>query len=467
MRTSAANRPNILWIYIEDQDPRYGCYGEKLVNTPNIDALAAQGVLFQRAYSPAPVCSPSRSAIITGSDAIRVGVQHQRSSRFPGEEIYLPDGVETVPELFRKAGYFTFNRGKDDYNFVYDRSKLYSTGNTASDPGKLKGVQAGNGDWRECPSGTPFFAQLQTWGGKHSYAHGDLAAYMETIDATAVDPADVTVPPQYPDIPEMRELIAGQLSTMMISDHEVGGMVAKLKEDGLWENTIIFLISDHGSLLPRAKQFCYEEGLHIPLIVTAPGMQETIPAGTVRAEQTALLDVAGTSLALAGIEIPQYMDTKNLFAADFEREYVFASRDRCEWAIDRTRSVIGERYHYMRNFMTDRPLAQSSYRSKWPAFVKIQEMYDRGELTAAQALPYGKRPAEELYDLQNDPHELVNLAGDQGHRAILNDMRQLLDDWVEDTGDKGQYPESKAALQIVKQQFPKLAVGPEFRDLPE
>ncbi|MCH8177902.1 MAG: sulfatase-like hydrolase/transferase [Proteobacteria bacterium] len=196
-------RPNILWIYIEDQDPRYGCYGEELVNTPVIDSLAADGVLFQRAYSPAPVCSPSRSAIITGSDAIRVGVQHQRSSRFPGEEIYLPEGVETVPELFRKAGYFTFNRGKDDYNFVYDRTKLYSTGNTASDPGKLKGVQAGAGNWNECPEDMPFFAQLQTNGGKHAYSHGDLSDYMATIHSAAVDPADVTVPPQYPNGPSI------------------------------------------------------------------------------------------------------------------------------------------------------------------------------------------------------------------------------------------------------------------------
>lgn len=127
--------------------------------------------------------------------------------------------------------------------------------------------------------------------------------------------------------------------------------------------------------------------------------------------------------------------------------------------------MIGKRYHYLRNFMTDRPLAQSSYRSKWPAFVKTREMYDRGELTQAQALPYGERPGEELYDLHNDPHELVNLADDPDHRQVLIDMRELVEAWIEDTGDLGQYPESKAALEIVKKQFPKLAIGPEFRDL--
>lgn len=460
------SKPNILWIYIEDQDPRYGCYGEDLVNTPNIDALANEGLLFQRAYSPAPVCSPSRSAIITGSDAIRVGVQHQRSSRFPGEWIYLPDGFETVPELFRKAGYFTFNRGKDDYNFCYERAKLYSTGNdTADSPGKSKGVQGGTGDWRECPADTPFFAQVQTAGGKHSYIHGDLSEYMKSIGSAAVDPADVTVPPQYPDIPEIRELIAGQLSTMMISDLEVGKMMDQLKADGHWDNTIIFLISDHGSLMPRAKQFCYEEGLHIPLIITAPGLQETIQPGTVRTEQTALLDVAGTSLALAGIDIPDHMDTRNLLAENFKRDHVFSSRDRCEWAINRTRSVIGERYHYLRNFVTDRPLAQPNYRDNWPAFARMRSMYERGELTPAQAAPYGPRPSEELYDLREDPHELVNLADNPDHRGVLKEMRRLVEAWIEDTGDKGQFPEQKAALEIVKKQFPKQAISPEFDNL--
>lgn len=155
-------RPNILWIYIEDQDPRYGCYGESLVETPNIDSLAEQGVVFERAYAPAPVCSPSRSAVITGSYAIRHGTHVQRSSRFPGEEIYLPDGVRTVPEVFRDAGYFTFNAGKDDYNFAYDRDALYCTGNESREPdGKVDGgvsQQSGDGDWLDCPPDTPWFA---------------------------------------------------------------------------------------------------------------------------------------------------------------------------------------------------------------------------------------------------------------------------------------------------------------------
>ena len=462
-------RPNILWIYIEDQDPQYGCYGQRLVKTPHIDTLAEQGVLFERAYAPAPVCSPSRSAVITGSYAIRLGTHVQRSARFPGEEIYLPDGVRTVPELFREAGYFTFNQGKDDYNFTYDRASLYSTGNDSEDPGIAKGVQAGSGDFNECPAGMPFFAQVQTNGGKNGYSFEQATNVMQQLGVESpklVSADDVTVPPQYPDIPEMRTMVAEQLSTMLVSDIEVGQLVVRLKAAGHWGNTIIFLVSDHGALFPRAKQMCYEEGLHVPLIIAAPGMahlQSRIAPGCRYRAPAATLDIGATALALAGIPVPGYMDSTDLFST--EREHVFSARDRCEWAVDRTRSVIRDRYHYFRNFMTDRPLAQHNYRSGWPAFVKIEEMYERGELTPAQALPYGARPAEELYDLQNDPHELVNLAGDTAHRQELLLMRQLVEDWIKDTDDKGQYPDQRAGLEITKRLYPKMCIDPVFADL--
>jgi len=467
-----AKRPNILWIFIEDQDPRYGCYGEPLVNTPNVDALAEQGVLFERAYASCPVCSPSRSTIITGSYQIRLGTHVQRSSRFPGEEIYLPEGVKTVPELFREAGYFTFNRGKDDYNFSYDREKLYSTGNKGSNnPGKVKGVQSGGGDWHECLSDMPFFAQMQTNGGKDGYTPEQVTGVLQNLgvdDPELVDPANVTVPPQYPNIPEMRERIASQLNTMLVTDIQVRNIVVRLKKDGHWGNTIIFLFSDHGALFPRAKQMCYEEGLHIPLIVTAPGMahlESVIPAGKRQKQLTALLDVATTYLALAGIPIPDYMDSANLFEEGFQRPHIFAARDRCEWAVDRVSTVIGDRYHYLKNFMTDRPLAQPNFRENWPEIVRAREMYERDELTPAQALPYGPRPAEELYDLQEDPHELGNLARDPDHQDTLKKMRGLIDAWIEDTDDKGQYPEPKIALQYVKMMFPEMPTDPVFRDV--
>ncbi|MAV27403.1 MAG: hypothetical protein CMQ05_15025 [Gammaproteobacteria bacterium] len=467
-------QPNILWIYIEDQDPRYGCYGEPLVDTPHIDALAQSGIVFERAYSPAPVCSPSRSAVITGSYAIRNGTHVQRSSRFPGEEIYLPEGQKTIPELFRDAGYFTFNRGKDDYNFANDRSALYSTGNDPKTPdGKVNGgvgLQSGSGRFEDCPDDMPFFAQIQTNGGKDGYSADQARRVLQELgvdDPQLVDSDDVVVPPQYPDIPEMRDMVADQLSTMLISDILVRDMLQEVRDMGRWNNTVIFLVSDHGALFPRAKQMCYEEGLHVPLIIAAPGMpslREKIEPGTRRREPVATLDIGATSLLLASIDVPDYMDTRDLLSGS-QREHVLSARDRCEWVVDRTRSVMDERYHYIRNYMTDRPVYQTNFRFRWPAVIQSEAMYAKGELTEAQAAPYGPRPAEELYDLETDPHELVNLADQPDHQPVLYEMRGLLDIWIDDTDDRGQYPETKEALIATKRLFGKFCVDPLFDGL--
>ncbi|MCY3840693.1 MAG: hypothetical protein OXH09_18935 [Gammaproteobacteria bacterium] len=170
------------------------------------------------------------------------------------------------------------------------------------------------------------------------------------------------------------------------------------------------------------------------------------------------------TLELAGVTVPDYMDSANLFEGP-QREHVFSARDRCEWVVDRTRSAVGDRFHYIRNFMTDRPVAQPNFREAWPAIIRTREMHERGELTPTQALAYGPRPAEELYDLKEDPHETVNLADDPDHEEILKVMRALVEAWVEDTDDKGQYPESKAALTVTKKQFRRWCTDPIFDDV--
>ena len=489
---TAPQKPNILWIYVEDQSPWYGTYGETRVETPNIDALAREGVVFERAFVANPVCSPSRSAQITGMYPIRIGAHDQRSGRVPYAQIHLPENVKTVPELFRQAGYATYNNGKDDYNFSYDRLELYSIGNDTSpsaqtkmpregkesgaDTGGKSGTSAeksgapsytaamkglrGGGDWRDVADGTPFFGQQGVTGGK---AIAAMEAGLPKLGVKPVDPASVVVPPQYPDIPDIRNRIADHLGTVVMTDHAVGELLARLKADGLWENTVIFLFSDHGSNLPRSKEYCYVEGLHVPLIIAAPGLKDIVKPGTRRSDAVSLMDVAATSLALAGLEIPESMDAKNLFAPDYRRPYVFSSQDRMSNMIDRVRSVMSDRFHYIRNFMTDRPLYQFGYRERAGWFGEIRAMYERGELTPAQAAPYGPRPAEELYDLQNDPDEVVNLAGDAAYAKHLDAMRAALDDWIADTDDKGQYPRSDAAMREVIERFPaEWLTGPEF-----
>ena len=501
-----AARTNILWISIDDQSPWYGTYGDTRVQTPNIDALASQGVVFERAYAPSPVCSPTRSAIITGTYSIRTGTHDHRSGRVPNYRIHLPDGVTTVPELFRKAGYTTYNGSKDDFNFTYDRSDLYSivegfsfernqynqapnslpvesitndkaavtmrqraSGTTALERGdqSWKG-SAGGGDWRDVASGSVFFGQMSVAGGK---GIKNSASRLRSLGYTPVKPGDVRVPDQYPDIPQVRQHLADHYNSMLRTDYQVGQTISRLKADGLWENTIVFLYSDHGSDLPRSKEFTYVEGLHDPLIVVAPSMSDLVKPGSRRSDLVNLMDISATSLALANLDVPNYMDSRNLFAKDYSRDYVFSSADRMSNVIDRVRSVMGERYHYIRNFMIDRPLMNWGHREmisladpEKSSFLIIRRLATQGKLTYAQAAPYGPRVPEELYDLQNDPDEVTNLANDPAHAEQLDEMRSQLEAWIVDTDDKGQYPRSEAALTEITERFPTSWLrSPEFQ----
>jgi len=468
---NAAPAQNILWINIDDQSPWYGTYGDKLVQTPNLDALAGQGVVFERAYASTPVCAPSRSAIITGSYSIRAGTHDMRSGRVPEYQIHLPEGVTTLPELFRQADYETYNAGKDDFNFTYKRSDLYSIRDESADAAAGKNYKGdpGSGDWRDVPAGKLFFGQTQVAGGK--MVKDDTASKLKELGYDPVTPSDVRVPPQYPEIPQVRQHIANHYNSIMQTDHQVGQLIDRLKTDGLWGNTVIFLFSDHGSDLPRSKEFLYSEGLHVPLIVVAPGRQDVVKPGTRRSDIVNLMDVAATSLGLAGLDVPGFMDSKDMFAEDYSRDYVFSSADRMANVIDRVRSVMGNRYHYIRNFKTDRPLMNWGHREMWAlhdpeasSFLPIRYLAEAGELTPAQAAPYGPRVAEELYDLQNDPDEVVNLAGDPAYEAVLMEMRAQLAAWIEDTDDKGQYPRSEAAMQEILDRFPAdWLKSPEFQ----
>ena len=476
-----ADRPNILWIDIDDQSPWYNVYRDKTVITPNLDALASEGVAFERAYAAVPVCAPSRSAMITGVYPIRAGTHDMRSGRVPEYQIYLPDEIATVPELMRKVGYETYNASKDDYNFTYDRRDLYSIGNPPHpySPGS-RVVEAGNdevkipnykglrgtGSWRDVKKG-PFFGQMKIPGGK---GVATIDKQLRSLGIEPVDPAEVRVPAQYPDIPLLRQHVANHYNSILRTDHRVGELIQQFKEEGLWGNTVFILYSDHGSDLPRSKFYVYEEGLHVPFIIAAPGMDLIEPGR--REDLVSLMDIAATTLGLAGIEVPEFMDAKDVFAEDFHREYIYSSGDLMATVIDRTRSVMGERFHYIRNFKLDRPLfnwgayemiaSMRDPEGKTTTLKAMRRMAEAGELEGAQMAPYGKRVAEELYDLQEDPDEVVNLAGNPRYEKQLLKMRGRLDAWIADTNDKGQYPRSEGAISEILGRFP-----PEWLHSPE
>jgi arylsulfatase A-like enzyme len=301
-------------------------YGDTLIETPNIDELASNGVRFDRAYMTSGVCSPTRSAIITGMYQTSIGAHEHYSSfqTWRGNEMEYWDpnhiGVRALPEIFRAAGYYTFNEGKNHYNFVFSNDDLY---NHKGDGQGFKGAINGS-EWTGREEGQPFFGQIQLRGGKLSSS------------PKRVDPLDVSVPPYYPDHPVYREEIAHHYDTILELDRILGEIVGRLKEDNVYENTVIFFFSDHGMKLPRHKQYLYEGGIRVPLIVAGPGL----PVGEDRQDLVSGIDISATSLSLAGIDIPDHMHGMDMFAPNYKRDFIIAARDRCDFTIDRIRTVV-------------------------------------------------------------------------------------------------------------------------------
>jgi arylsulfatase A-like enzyme len=447
--------PNILWIYIEDTNPWMSCYGDEVIETPNIDALAGNGVRFDRAYMTSGVCSPTRSAIITGMYQTSIGAHEHYSSfsvwRGNKMEVWDPNhiGVKTLPEMFKAAGYYTFNEGKEHYNFVYKSEELYDH----KGENGFKGAK-NSSEWTGKKEAQPFFGQIQLRGGKYS------------DPPDVVDPAAVPVPPYYPDHEVYRKEIAHHYNTILKLDEILGDIINKLKEDGLYENTIVFFFSDHGMRLPRHKQFLYEGGIRVPLIIAGPG----IPVNQVRKDLVSGIDISATTLNLAGIDIPDHMHGMDMFAEDFHRDHVIAARDRCDYTIDRIRAVVTGRYKYIRNFMTDKPYMQPNYRDDWESLQLMRTMYNEGKLNDVQARFWSdERPAEELYDLQEDPHETNNLVHSykREHAVELAKHRDLLYKWIIETDDKGRFPESNESLNAVIDRWGEKAVNKEYQRVRE
>lgn len=428
-------RPNIVWIIPDDMSANFSCYDETAIETPNVDRLAADGVKFTNAFVTAPVCSTCRSAFITGMYQTSIGAHHHRSGR--GElKIHLPEGIKLVPALFQEAGYYTSisgwpmngKLGKTDYNFKWDTS-----------------VYDGN-DWSKREKGQPFFAQIQTPGGK---LRGKDAAGWEKVagaaekklgDRTSDDV--VTLPPYYPNHPDLVRDWAAYLDSVRMTDVMVGEVLARLEAEGVLENTLVLFMTDHGISHARGKQFLYDEGLHVPLVISGPG----IKPGTVRHDVVEHIDIAALSLAAAGIDLPDNMQARDVLAADYQpRDAVFAARDRCDETVDHMRSVRTKAFKYIRNFLPKRPYLQPcAYKDAKAILIALREADRAGTLNETQQLLFRKtRPTEELYDIISDPYEIHNLAGSLEYAGKLKELRGRLDAWMETTDDKGRVPESQ------------------------
>lgn len=422
---SAADRPNILWILAEDNGPQWTCYGYKGLETPRIDQLASEGARFTHAHSTGPVCSASRSGFNVGLYQTSTGTHHHRSHRKDGYR--LPDGARLVSHRLRDAGYFTANvrdiapsvrgSGKTDYNFTVERP--------------FDGAH-----WSQRAKGQPFFAQVN-----FQATHKGPAFVEARTQKKLIDPAKIELPPYWPDHPVVRDEFANYLDCVQLLDRQVGTLLDVMKKDGALDNTVVFFFGDNGRCLIRGKQWCYDAGTHVPLLVKWPGM---VKPGTVREDPAVLLDVTATTLAAAGIDLPQWFHGRPLFGkVAAPREYAATARDRCDMTVDRIRCIRDGRYCYIRNFMPDRPYTQhNDYITKqYPTQGVMKELHAQGKLNATQALFMADRkPEVEFYDVKADPHEVRNLAKDPKHSKLVAQYAARLDKWMAETKDRGGEP---------------------------
>jgi arylsulfatase A-like enzyme len=437
----AEKQPNILWFVVDDMSANFSRYGEKAIETPNVDKLAQEGLLFTKAYATSPVCSTFRTALITGMYQNSIGAHHHRSGRGKNR-IPLPEGVRPIPEIFQEAGYFTCigsglknfdfrslptktgRRGKTDYNFDWD-TEIYDSH-----------------DWSKRNDNQPFFMQVQLHGGK---IRGAAEKHYEILEKRMVSqfglnptPHDlVELPPYYPNDSVLLRDWATYLDTVRITDWHVGQVIERLKKEGILDNTVIIFFTDHGISHARGKQFLYDEGTHIPLVIKGPG----IPCGRKRQDLVEHIDIAALSLALAGIQIPQKMEGQNILSSQYKpKEFVFAARDRCGEAADQIRTVRSEKFLYIKNFFPERPhLMPSNYKDTKLIIKRLRQLHDEGKLNtlSKQLLFSPTRPEEELYLYQGDKWQTKNLAGLSKYKEILQNLREQLDHWTSETKDPG------------------------------
>lgn len=432
----AAKRPNFVWLVSEDNSAHYlKLFDKRGAETPRIAALAKHGLLFEQAFSNAPVCSVARTTLITGCYAPRIGTQfHRKSTAVP-----MPKGLRMFPAYLRSAGYFTSNNRKKDYNAVEGKGVWDESSARAS--------------WRNRKPGRPFF-YMQSFPASHESSLHFTAAMMKR-QKTATDPKTVFVAPYHPDTPTFRYTAARYRDRIREIDRQIGQVVDRLSLDGLLEDTFIFYFGDHGGVLPGSKGYVYESGLHVPLVVRVPKNWRRLVDAKLGARVTgfvSFIDFGPTLLHLAGIKVPAAMDGRPFLGKDVKladvnrRDETFGHADRFDEKYDLVRSLRKGRFKYIRSYQPfNVDGLQNNYRYRMLAYQEWRRLFHAGKLNAVQRQFFERRPAEALFDLQTDPHETKDLAGDQAHRGTLVDLRKRLTDRVKGMPDLSVYPESELA----------------------
>lgn len=440
--------PNILWITSEDNSPFLGCYGDSLATTPNLDRLAASGFLYTHAYANAPVCAPARNTIITGVYANSGGHQHMRSYYRKSDEVKL------YPELLRAAGYFCTNNSKEDFNLHPEQTK-----NVWDQVGK-------DAHYKNRAPGQPFFAIFNS-----TLTHESSLHKFTPSAQLRHKPSEVLLPPYHPDTEDFRHDWAQYYDKIEDMDTWVGKLLQELEESGEKENTIIFYYGDHGGVLGRSKRFVYESGTRVPFIVHIPEKYKHLYPADRPGEKVerliSFVDLAPTLMSIIDTTIPSYLQGQAFLGKQktAEPEYAFMFRGRMDERYDMSRAVRDHKFRYIRNYMPHREYAQFiEYLWRAPSMQSWEAAWKAGELNDVQSIFWNQKPAEELYDTENDPWEVNNLAGNPDYKDVLERMRKANRDWMIRIRDTGFFPEAElndrtngmAAYDYMRQQDVRL-----------
>ena len=442
-----AQRPNIVWITVEDISPTLSVYGDSTAKTPNIDRLASQSQIFTESFTTVGVCSPSRSSIITGMYPVSIGTHQMRTGKdvfgwgsrnydglsnaidvngdsIPLHSVVTPQEVRCFTEYMRAGGYYCTNNSKTDYQFAAPVTAWDQNGDDAH--------------WRNRDKNQPFFSVFN-----FDVTH-ESKMWLHRNKPLTVDPKNVPLPPYFPDTETVRNDVARNYSNIELLDSMVGDLIKELKSDKLLDNTYIFFFSDHGGPLPRGKRSHYESGLKVPMIIRNP----YDISSRYNDDPISFVDLAPTMLSITGIEIPDYIQGR-AFMGDKKnpvpREYIFGSGDRFDETYDRVRSVISKDFVYVRNYHKDRPAYKDVlYRKNIDMTNEMLKLYNDNKLNADQKYWYRQsKTKEEFYVRSTDPYSLRNIIDDPEYTKEIKKHRLALKKWQKEIEDVGALPEKK------------------------
>ena len=408
-------KPNILWITSEDNSIEWiSCYGSKNSKTPHIDQLAKEGFRYLYCFDNGAVCAPTRSSWITGMHSISNGTQPMRS----GFEI--PSSISFYNELLQKAGYFTSNCSKTDYNL---------RGPGGRNPKDFWNYSGGDyaGTWKLRKRRQPFFTVYNIGDSHESRAFGDHKD-------ESIDPKEMILAPYHPDLPEMRNTYAKYSSAISKMDSLVGQAIENLKQDGLYEDTIIVYNSDHGGVLARSKRFLYSSGIHCPLIVRIPEKWKHLyprgksPGATID-RIVSFIDMPKTWVSLTGAEMKDNFQGRIFLGPETEPEskYHFSWRGRADERFDCVRVMRDKQFAYHKNYAPFAPNGQYlAYMHNMKATGAWERYHQAGKTNQVTGRFFEPRPSEEFYDNFQDFHNIDNRIADSKHQAKIKELKQEL-----------------------------------------